>query len=121
MKITLDEWVELEKLAREAKAALERLERATGDLSFEHHSKGNTAEFELLRKTHDRVFEANGTLAASLFHVQSEWTGGDSSDPKNHTLREPNLVTISHSFPKDQVDKYRGPDGDIRIPHRGQK
>ena len=70
-------------------------------------------------KLEARIGHVIHDLSASLFHVQSEWTGGDSGDPRNHTLREPNWVRIAHAFPKEQVDKYRDPEtGEIKIPHR---
>lgn len=118
MKITLKQWLTLEEKAREAGRVLQELMNTATELVTEHHKAENKAEVELLLKVHDRAWDATQTLAPSLFHVQSEWTGGDSSNPRNTTLREPNLVTISHSFPREQVDKYRNEDGEIVIPHR---
>ncbi len=118
MKITLNQWLELEDEARRAKSHLEKISNAACRMFIQHHNDGNTREAELLRRINDRVDQASSELAASLFHVQSEWTGGDTDNPKNSTLREPNWVPISHSFPREQVEEYRDPDGAIIIPHR---
>ena len=119
MKITLDEWLEMEQLAKQAGRALTELRSLVTNNMLAHHQAGNERETALLRDIEARVNEAQSVLAPSLFHVQSEWTGGPSDDPKNFTLREPNLVTISHSFPREQVEKYRQPGtGEIKIPGR---
>jgi len=119
MKITLDEWLSLEKSARQAREALGQLDNRLTELLLKYQKAGDRREAELLLRIEARVSDAVFDLALSLFYVQSEWTGGDSSNPRNHTLREPNWVTISHSFPPEQVDKYRDlGTGEIRIPHR---
>lgn len=118
MRITLDEWLELERQATQAKQALERLHNEVSRTLLKHEREGHTDESQLLLKLHDRVHDAQQDLAANLYWVQSEWTGGDSCDPKNYTLREPNWVTISHSFPREQVEKYRDAKGEIHLPSR---
>lgn len=120
MKITLDQWVELEKLSIEAAAALSALNRRLTDMHLAELKKDIASrEGAMFHKLACRVDAAQDALACQLYHIQGEWTGGDSSDPRNHTLREPNWVNIAHSFPPEQVDKYRDPEtGDITIPHR---
>ena len=118
MKITLDEWLALEEKAMAVHKALNEWGTLATEMFWTHHTAGNAPEGMLLKSIEDRINNANFELAASLFHVQSEWTGGDSDSPMNHTLREPNWVNISHSFPNEQVSKYRDEDGEIKIPHR---
>lgn len=119
MKITLDEWLELEEAAEEAAKKINQLYRRITTLWQAHADAGNDLERELLLKLESRIGHVLSDLAVNLFHVQSEWTGGDSGNPRNFTLREPNWVPIAHAFPREQVDKYRDPKtGEIRIPHR---
>jgi len=118
MKITLDEWLELEQLAKASNLALKALDDALTARMFEHHQQGNVPERELLARLSKRAGDAMFDLATSLYYVQSEWTGGPSDEPGNATLREPNWVNIAHSFPPEQVDKYRDEDGEIRLPQR---
>jgi len=118
-KIPLDDWVEMERLAREAAVALKKLEQYAFDKWLAWHDAGEEREATVMRKVYNRMEEAYSDLWPQGFWVQSEWTGGDSCDPKNSTLREPNVAgNMTHSFPKEQVDKYRDKDGEIRIPHR---
>ena len=121
MKITLDQWLAMEQFAKAADTALQQLHTIVTNLVLDYHREGHKMETELLKRIESRVFEAQQTLGSHLFFVQDEWTGGDSSKPRNFTLREPNWVTISHSFPKEQVDKYRRPNGEIVLPTRQKK
>ena len=122
MKITLDEWLTLEKEAKAAGEALNRLNQRLCDLMLRYRNDGDTIqEHGMIVRLLERVDNAELALSSTLYHVQSEWTGGPSDEPRNFTLREPNWVTISHSFPKEDVDKYRNEDGEIVIPHRQQK
>ena len=118
MKITLDEWLELEQQAKTAEEALRVLDDTLTARMFELHEQGHVAEREMLARLSNRAGDAMFALAASLYYVQSEWTGGPSDKPGNTTLREPNWVNIAHSFPPAQVDKYRDEDGEIRLPQR---
>jgi hypothetical protein len=116
MNITLDQWLRLESLAKEAGKYLSQLHSALLDTTLAHHSKELTPELELLMKITDRVESAQSELAPTLYCIQMEWTGGDSHNAMNHTLREPGWVNIAHAFPKEQVDKYRDKNG--RLTHR---
>lgn len=67
-------------------------------------SQREVGEGDLILKLMARVDDARDALAAHLWHVQEEWTGGDSSNPKNFSCREPNWVSVGHRFPKEQVE-----------------
>ncbi len=121
MKITLKEWLEAESLAMRARKILAALETRLTHMRHNYVKAEHEEEYKLINRLIERVDEAQFALSASLYWVQSEWTGGDSTNPRNSTLREPNWVTISHSFPKEQVDAFRDEYGQIQIPHRKQE
>jgi len=83
MKFTLKQVMSIVKPLDKARDALKEAETAIIQLLGEH--QGNEAEtlrvLELLQKL-DEI-----SLPIGL-KPQSEWTGGDSSDPKNYKLRE---------------------------------
>lgn len=120
-RLPLDKWLELEKSAREIDRALEKLHSRIGQLAMDCLKSPNAQLATALAIASERVHDARQSLFAHNFHVQTEWTGGGSDDPRNYTLREPNWVTIPWVFPKDQVDEYRDEDGEITIPHRRKK
>jgi len=119
-RLTLDEWLELERLARKAGLALERLHHKLNEhvLDRERFPDLKHHMVETLVRAGNLVHEAHQTFFPHNYWVQEEWTGGDSGNPRNFTLREPNWVTISWTFPKEQVDKYRDENGEIKIPQR---
>lgn len=73
------------------------------ELCGTHMQAGNRQEAKLLidlsRKIHDNGPSGWGYMT----HPQTEWTGGNSSDPNNFTIREPNIVPMAQRFPAEQV------------------
>lgn len=89
--LTLQEWQNLENLARNAQDALSALSHALA-MSAMAHSEDQTLAETLLAEA-NRVDPVQTCFRGSYwFHCQSEWTGGDSHDPKNHVLREPHVM-----------------------------
>jgi len=119
MKITLDDWLEIEAKTNAAAKELKELSDLLTEKFCRYHEAKNASEAALLMKIEKRVAEAHFDLSPSLAHIQAEWTGGDSSNPRNHTLREPNWVHMGRRFPPEDVDKYRNESGDIVLPTRG--
>lgn len=100
MKITLKEWLEINRKNDAAKAAIDDLERTLIDLMGKH----DRPEVDLLVQLLNRV-DRMGLL--SEIYPQSEWVGGDSGDPKNHKLREPNCCGLSNRryFTEEEIDE----------------
>jgi hypothetical protein len=113
MKITLDEWLLMERRAFTAAEAKKRLDNLALELSLKYNAAGDKEEAMLLLKIADR-----DDVWMGGFSVQSEWTGGPSDEPGNTTFREPHFVSHGHRFPPEQVDKYRQADGEPRLPQR---
>jgi hypothetical protein len=103
MKITLEEWLKLHRMSKEACDALDRLESLLMDMMWKQHEAGNGAERELLRKLIEGL-EKTSIPSAYMCRPQTEWTGGDSSNPANFTLREPSYVHMGKRFPREQVE-----------------
>jgi|ETNvirnome_2_300_1030623.scaffolds.fasta_scaffold148832_1 hypothetical protein len=80
---TADKWARLSILWREAS---ERLETIRLELLTELH----VAEGKPLDVTNAAIDAVSGN--AYMFHPQPEWTGGDSSDPKNTKFRKPHIA-----------------------------
>ncbi len=104
MKIPLEQWQEINNLICQAEAALKAADDCIVALGLEHAQAGNQAEARLLIELSKSITEHGPLGYGYLTHPQSEWTGGDSSDPKNFTLREPNIVPLGHRFPREQVE-----------------
>jgi hypothetical protein len=120
LKLTLKDWLELEQSARQAQEGLDALKNSLiRKLQATPFGQTTSEEQSLLLKLIQRVEDSEAALSASLYYVQSEWTGGPSADPHNYTLREPNWVSTAHAFPREQVDEFRDPEtGEIRLPSR---
>lgn len=93
MKLTLAQWRELEALKTTAQKALDAFSTKALDLGLATDDKVTR---EYLVKLHNRTWEAEQAFAACDVHVCSEWMGGDSSDPKNFKLREPQSTGLSN-------------------------
>jgi len=118
-RLPLDDWLALETLAKQADERLQELADKLSSLRLQQREQAHVATDNLLRDAFQRVLESKRLLASDLWYVQSEWTGGPTDNPQNFTLREPNLVVISRTFPDEEVGKYRHPSsGAIGIPHR---
>ena len=92
MNLTLEQWRELEAMKAQAMDALKSFEDKLCDLMMQH--TGETASY--IGKASHRAFEAQQVLSSIDVHVVSEWMGGDSSDPKNFKLREPQATGLSN-------------------------
>lgn len=116
MKLSLEFWLTLNFLQEYAKKFRERMSSILFERMTNFHGDGDKNETALLLHmlTH---LDSSGAIPE--IHVQQEWTGGDSSNPKNFTVREPNIVGISHTFPKEVTDKYRDKSGELKLPHTG--
>lgn len=117
-KIPLEDWVQLEKAVREAATAISKAQSLATLRCFEAHRAERYHEAALWGKIENRLQDTLHALSPSLFYIQTEWTGGDSTNPRNFTLREPNIVGIPHAFPPEEVAAYRDETGAIRLPHR---
>lgn len=89
MKVTLKQWLEINKSVDQVRDALKQANETVAKIVFEHHNAGNVEESILMMKLWEQLHEVS---LPSGINPQSEWIGGDSSDPKNHKLREPHIV-----------------------------
>jgi hypothetical protein len=102
--ITLAQWKEIEAAYRSAWVELNKCTKLMTRLASEHFNDAKTVD--LIMKMRDDIDEAAFHVSPQSVHPQSEWTGGDSDDPKNHTLREPNIVGLGAGhFPKEQLEE----------------
>lgn len=97
MQISLKDWKEIENSIIQLKKVLN--DTHTTLLEKLDKQKGNKAEYELLSKMIGQLLEVEqemsyGLLNSSNLHPQSEWLGGNSDNPNNHALREPNAVPM---------------------------
>ena len=121
MQISLKDWMVMEGAVKRIKEALDAEWRTVFALL---PAGNNTPEAQMIMKLVgqiDLVREQAGFLMDC--HSQSEWTGGNSDDPKNHKLREPNCCPLPHrKFTAEEVAEAnmvcdgpcqwrKGPDG----------
>ena len=107
VKITLQQWRRINSLISAAEQALKAADDEILKVVFEHHDQGNEAEVLLLMDLSRKINETGPSGWGYMTHPQTEWTGGDSSDPANFTLREPNIINMGKRFPRDQVEEER--------------
>lgn len=90
MRISLKQWKAIEQAIGDARKALTLADTALLDVYMEYPE--GSPERGVLQVMLDRMHPVQQALACVPdCHVQSEWTGGTSDDPKNHRLREPNI------------------------------
>lgn len=89
--LTSQQWTSLETHAKRSHEALSSLLVAT---LIQASQTDDTETQEKLLEMSIRVGDALNSVSglAYLLHPQPEWTGGDSSEPANHVLREPHLI-----------------------------
>lgn len=95
MNISLKQWKEV----HDAVTALKRTLETTESVIFTIASRFPTGspEFNLLFRLSNEIHQVRQDAPAAYpFCPQSEWMGGDSDDPKNHKLREPNCCPLPH-------------------------
>ena len=94
MKISLKHWRVLDNIVKELKHAIEVADSQSFALFDEYHKPGealNTPEVRAIMKLNGQIHELRQQASMLMdCHPQSEWMGGDSDNPKNHKLREPN-------------------------------
>lgn len=106
MDLSLVEWRLLYGDIRRARQRINDLGHTLLTLSSLH--KG-PVEQELLLPLIEICDQALEILPeASSYYPQSEWMGGDSDDPKNHKLREPNAVPAPRRYFTDAELKEAG-------------
>lgn len=88
MKITLKEWRQIAQACEKLQAAKDHAARVIVDIALMHLRAGHTDESEMLLELETKL--NNIVIDAASVQPQSEWMGGNSHDPKNHRLREPN-------------------------------
>jgi hypothetical protein len=114
MKIPLDFWLTLEFLQGCARKFVDQAKDILVTEITDNKHQLNSSEVDTLFRQLSKLEDINWPDVL----CQQEWTGGDSSDPRNFTVREPNCVGIAHTFPRDQVSKYRDEEGDLTFPQR---
>jgi len=92
VKITFQEWKELESLAGAANEAVKALQHRLVMMAMDLGDD----ERHFLMDLADQVSEGE-IPSAYMLHPQPEWLGGDSMDPANFRHREPHIVG---TFPK---------------------
>lgn len=107
MKVTLAEWRRINAAIDRAAKALAAADEVVVELALQHAKVDNDKEAEMLIKLSTRLSESGPSGLTYLTLPQQEWTGGDSSDPENFTVREPNLVHMGKRFPREQVEADR--------------
>ena len=93
MKISLKEWRQICAARDAAAESLDKLHMLLMELMWKY--KEGDAECKLLNKW---VMQLRESSLPYDTHPQSEWTGGDSSNPANHKLREPNCVGLRRRY-----------------------
>lgn len=111
-RFSLDWWATLEFLGELAKKCVKLQETIVIQALPSPRADDNREATVLLEMLHH--LDDAGRIPS--LHVQSEWLGGDSGNPKNYTLRPP-AIGLMRRFPRAEVDAYRDAAGNIRLPH----
>lgn len=92
--LSLAQWKRLELLANIAQKSATELSHALLMQASElNRNDGDAETIDRLMALAKRVEDARQSMPLVYdLHCQPEWTGGDSSDPANHVLREPHLM-----------------------------
>ena len=98
MKITKQQWSDISEAYHLAHNAVENLELLLLTTTVDH--KDDSAEAQKLNELREKVKLATESLSGMSYmtHPQCEWTGGDSSDPKNFKTREPHIVGLQREY-----------------------
>jgi len=82
---TAEKWQRLSSLWREANNTLEQIQlELLTEIGLSGSCKAIVAVEKALQATNGQAY---------MFTPQSEWMGGDSSDPKNFKFRQPHIMT----------------------------
>lgn len=104
MKLTLLQWLQLRKKIQALQEARAELETFLATTQLDQHSAGNHEEASLLRGLYEELEEDSVRLSAYLVTPQTEWMGGNSRNPRNFRMREPNIVPLPRRyFTEDEV------------------
>lgn len=91
---------------RTAEEAVNRCDRRILEIAL---ARSDVASRGRLLALSERLLDGGPLGLSYMCTPQSEWTGGDSDNPKNFTLREPNWVQHPSRFDKAEVDRFRLP------------
>lgn len=109
MNISLKDWKELDRIRRTLINAIEVADSQSFDIWQKYHVIGSaeTPASSLIFKFNTQIHEVRNEAGMLMdTHPQSEWTGGDSDNPKNHKLREPNCCPLPRrKFTQEEVDE----------------
>lgn len=107
MNISLKDWKRLDRIRQELIRAIAAADNASFAIWCEYHKTGEpmTPESTLLLKFNEQIHNLRGEAGMLMdTHPQSEWLGGDSNNPNNHTLREPNCCQLPvRRFTKEEI------------------
>lgn len=107
MKVSLKQWKEVEAIVSDLK---KRMHAASAKiLLIADQFKFPEPEFQTLHAIAWDIQRAEEQVPASAqLHPQSEWVGGNSDDPKNHKLREPNICPMPRRhFTPEEIAEAR--------------
>ncbi len=110
MNISLADWKELDRIRSELIKAVEVASSQAFDVWKRLHPIGAgqpTPESELVFGFSQKIHEMRNEVGMLMdTHPQSEWLGGDSDNPQNHTLREPNCCPMPRRrFTQEEIDE----------------
>ena len=99
MKINLKQWKETERAVQALRQAIAHAEDVVMQqvMASERGSDEEKLLMRIMKDVHEVREQASlGTLMQ--LHPQSEWMGGDSDNPSNHKLREPNCCPMPRRY-----------------------
>lgn len=103
MEIRLKTWKTIERAVAQLTRSVHDFEIAILELTKLHPigSKEGEVLVELMRQA---TMMREAAPSAHMYHPQSEWLGGNSDDPGNHALREPNICPLPRRrFTPDEI------------------
>ena len=105
MNISLKDWKELERIVANLKQSLAQADNRIFSILRDYHSNELLPEEQLILKLAGQVHNLRDQASLLMdCHPQSEWLGGDSDNPDNHTLREPNCCPMPRRhFTKEEI------------------
>lgn len=109
MNISLKDWKELDRIRKLVIKTIEIAESQSFAVFCKYRETGasETPESSLIFKFNQQLHELREPAWLLMdTHPQSEWMGGDSDNPKNHKLREPNCCPLPRRrFTQEEVDE----------------
>lgn len=106
MQISLKDWKHLDTVVHDVKEAIKHAEYEVFEVAMRNIPLGvpeKEVMSKLLRDMQDICQQASLLMDC---HPQSEWVGGDSDNPKNHRLKEPNCCPAPRrQFTPEEVEE----------------